>query len=97
MTIIVKINNVEGKQYKENEDSLNCLCENVHKTDKFVQPDQESRGRKNYSVRNEKEDTTKTLTIITKMMITASWKELYSIEVENLDKIDKISPLKKKL
>ena len=28
-------------------------------------------------------------------MITASWKELYSIEVENLDKIDKISPLKK--
>ena len=48
MTIVVKINNVEGKQYKENEESLNYFCENVHKTDKFVQPDQESRGRKNY-------------------------------------------------
>ena len=35
------------------------------------------------TVRNEEEDTTKTLTIIIKMMITASWKELYSIEVEN--------------
>ena len=28
-------------------------------------------------------------------MITASWKELYSIEVENLDKIDKSLPKKK--
>lgn len=83
MTIIVEINNVEGKQYKENEESLNSFCGNVHKTDKFVQPHHESRGRKNQSVRNEKEDTTKTITIIIKMMITASWKELYFTEVEN--------------
>ena len=72
MTIIVKINNVEEKQYKEDEESLNWFCENIRKTDKFVQPDQESRGRTNCSVRNEKGDTTKTLTINIKMIIMAS-------------------------
>lgn len=72
MTIIVKITNAEEKQYKKGGESLNLFCENICKTDKFVQPDQESRGRPNCSVRDEKGDTPKTLTINIKMIIMAS-------------------------
>ena len=70
MRVIVKINKLEEKQYRHDEEFPNWVYENINKTDKLVETDSECVGRRNELVRNKKEDATNSQNTDIKVIIT---------------------------